>query len=146
MTRDEILALFARRQDSWRRRDAAALAADHSADCTLTSPMAGTVAGRDTIRSVYTTWFAGFPDFTLADEELVVDANRVVQIAVASGTDTGGFMGLPATGKAFRIPTVFFYELHGGTIRRFRTVYDFTGVLVQIGMLKAKPAQPTRDR
>jgi steroid delta-isomerase-like uncharacterized protein len=63
----------------------------------------------------------------------------VVQISIASGTDTGGFMGMPASGKAFRIPTVYFYQLRDGKISRFQSVYDFTGVLVQIGMLKAKP-------
>ena len=73
MTRDEILSLFARRQEAWRRRDAAALAADHTEDCTLTSPMAGIVSGRGTIENVYDVWFTGFPDFTLKDEELVVD-------------------------------------------------------------------------
>lgn len=140
MTRDEILALFARRQEAWHRHDVAALAADHTDDCTLTSPMAGLVSGRSTIKSVYHVWLTGFPDFALTDEELVIDGDRVVQISIASGTDTGGFMGLPATGKAFRIPTVFFYQLRDGKISRFRTVYDFSGVLMQIGMLKAKPA------
>ena len=139
MTRDETLSLFARRRDAWRRHDAAALAADHTEHCTLDSPMAGTVAGRDAIRSVYQAWFTGFPDLVLDDEELIVDADRVVQISMVSGTDTGGFMELPPTGKGFRIPTVFLYVLSGGKISRWRSVYDFTGVLVQIGMLKAKP-------
>ena len=140
MARDEILSLFARRQDAWRRHDAAALAADHTEDCTLTSPMAGVVSGRASIQSVYHVWFNGFPDFTLTDEELLIDGDRVVQMSIAAGTDTGGFMGLPATGRAFRIPTVFFYQLRDGRISRFRTVYDFSGVLIQIGMLKARPA------
>ncbi|HEV8317068.1 MAG TPA: ester cyclase [Vicinamibacterales bacterium] len=140
MRRDEILSLFARRQEAWRRRDAAALAADHTEDCTLTSPMAGIVSGRGTIENVYDVWFTGFPDFTLKDEELVVDEDRVVQISIISGTDTGGFMGLPPSGRAFRIPTVQFYQLRDGKISRWRTIYDFTGVLIQVGMLKAKPA------
>ncbi len=139
MTRDEVLALFARRAEAWRRRDAASLAADHTDDCTFTSPMAGIVSGRGAIGSVYHVWLTGFPDFTLSDEELVIDEDRVVQMSTASGTDTGGFMGMPVSGKAFRIPTVFFYQLRDGRISRFRSVYDFTGVLVQIGMLKAKP-------
>ncbi len=71
------------------------------------------------------------------DEILSLFARR--RISIASGTDTGGFMGLPATGKAFRIPTVFFYQLRDGKISRFRTVYDFSGIFIQIGMLKTKP-------
>jgi len=36
---------------------------------------------------------------------------------------------------------VFVYVLRGGQISQFRSVYDFVGVLVQIGMLKAKPVR-----
>ena len=41
MTRDEIVALFARRQQAWQNLDAAALAADYSDDATVDSPLAG---------------------------------------------------------------------------------------------------------
>jgi hypothetical protein len=34
---------------------------------------------------------------------------------------------------------VFLYELRDGLIVRDRRVYDFTSVLLQIGILKAKP-------
>jgi steroid delta-isomerase-like uncharacterized protein len=139
MTRDEILALFDRRKQAWRRLDAVALAAGHAEDCTLISPMAGSVKGRAAIEQIYDAWFAGFPDFTLQHEQLIIDSDRAVEIATASGTDTGGFMGLPPTGKAFRVPVVFVYTLANGQITRFQTVYDFTGVLIQVGMLRAKP-------
>lgn len=139
MTREEIVAVFARRRDAWRRLDPIALAADHSNDCIMQSPMAGEIVGRDAIERVYRAWFTGFPDFVLDTEELIIDGARAVEIATLSGTDTGGFMGLQPTGKGFRVPVVAIYELHDGKIVRFRTVYDFTGVLVQIGMLKAKP-------
>ena len=139
MTRAEIVAMFDRRQQAWPRLDAAALAADHSEDCALISPMAGEVKGRAAIQQIYNAWFTGFPDFTLQDEQLVIDGDRAVQIATVSGTDTGGFMGLPPTGKAFRVPAVFAYALANGQITRWQTVYDFAGVLIQIGMLRAKP-------
>ena len=40
-----------------------------------------------------------------------IDGHRVAQIARVVGTDTGGFMGLPPTGKPFRLPLVFLYTL-----------------------------------
>jgi steroid delta-isomerase-like uncharacterized protein len=140
MMRDEVLALFTRRQAAWHRLDAHALAVDHAEDCVLRSPMAGEVVGHEAIENVYRAWFEGFPDIALQDDELIVDGDRIVQIATLSGTDAGGFMGLPPTGKAFRVPVVLFYTLRGGQIARWQTIYDFTGILVQIGMLKAKPA------
>jgi predicted ester cyclase len=56
------------------------------------------------------------------------------------GTNLGGLMGLPPSGKHFRVPAVFLYDLRGDKILRERRIYDFTGMLVQIGVLKARPA------
>jgi predicted ester cyclase len=60
--------------------------------------------------------------------------------ATFSGDDRGGFMGLPPTGRHVTIPVVFVYEFRDGQIVHERRVYDFTGLLVQVGTLKAKPA------
>jgi len=46
---------------------------------------------------------------------------------------------MPPTGRAVSVPVVFVYELRDGRIRHERRIYDFTGVLVQVGLLKAKP-------
>lgn len=101
--------------------------------------MAGTVKGRGAIQQVHDAWFAAFPNFTLQHEQLIIDGDRAVQIATISGTDTGGFMGLPPTGTAFQVPVAFVYALASGQITGFQVIYDFTGVLIQIGMLRAKP-------
>jgi hypothetical protein len=48
-------------------------------------------------------------------------------------------MGVPPTGKPFRVPMVLVNTLKNGQIVHERRIYDFTGLLVQIGVLKAKP-------
>ena len=48
-------------------------------------------------------------------------------------------MGMPATGRPFHLAVVFLYELRDHKIVRERRIYDFTGLLLQIGVLKAKP-------
>jgi predicted ester cyclase len=48
-------------------------------------------------------------------------------------------MGLPPSGKSFRFPCVFVYTVKDGLITHMLSVYDFTGWLLQIGTLKAKP-------
>jgi steroid delta-isomerase-like uncharacterized protein len=139
MTRPDITALFARRHEAWSRLDAAALAADHADDGVVDSPLAGgTAAGRDAIEKLYRTYFRAFPDLQLAQDDLLIDGDRAVLVGRVSGTDTGGFMGMPPTGRPVGVPVVFFYELRDGRIARERRIYDFTGVLVQVGLLKAK--------
>jgi len=61
-------------------------------------------------------------------------------VLTIEGTNLGGLMHLPPSGKHFEVPAVFVYELRGGQIAREKRIYDFTGVLVQIGTLKAHPA------
>lgn len=141
MTRQDVEDIFARRAQAIGRRDAATLASLHSENGVLESPTAGgTVRGRQAIEEIYRAWFTGFPDVTfVADEPLLIDGNRVAQRLTISGTDTGGFLGLPATGKAFRMPLVVLCEFTDRQIAHERRIYDFTGLLLQIGVLKAKP-------
>jgi steroid delta-isomerase-like uncharacterized protein len=141
MPRDEVLALFARRQKAIERFDASALARDHSEDGIVDSPAAGgTVNGRAAIEVTYQTFFDAFPDLKSETEDLVIDGNRVAWFFKASGTQRGVFMGVPPTGKAFSVPMVFYSVLRDGKIAHERRIYDFTGILVQVGLLKAKPA------
>jgi steroid delta-isomerase-like uncharacterized protein len=140
MTRDEIEAFFARRQESWERLDSAALAQDYTDDGCVDSPLAGgTATGRDAVQRLYETYFRAFPDFTLRQESLLIDGNHAVILGRISGTDTGGFMGMAPSGRNVTAPVALFYELRDGLIVRERRIYDFTGVLVQVGLLKAKP-------
>ena len=141
MTRQDVEDIFARREQAITRRDAVTLASLHSADGVLESPTAGgTVHGRHAIEEVYRAWFTAFPDVTFAtDEPLLIDGDRVAQRLTITGTDTGGFLGLPATGKAFRVPLVVLCTLADHQIVHERRIYDFTGMLIQIGVLKARP-------
>jgi steroid delta-isomerase-like uncharacterized protein len=140
MTRDEIVAFFARRQRCVDQRDATALAALHAEDSIVESLMAGTVSGRDAIANVYQAWFKAFPDVIMTMDDLIVDGNRAVVVNSVIGTDTGGFMGLPPTGRPFRLTIIHLYVMNDDAIQHERRIYDFTGLLVQIGVLKARPA------
>jgi predicted ester cyclase len=140
MTRDEVRALFARRQEAFDNLDAAALGVHYTADCHLESPTSGRVVGRANVEKVYRAWFEGFLDLKIRTDDLLIDGNRVAQMLSVEGTDIGGFMGLPATRKSCRFDAVCLYDFFGRQIARERRIYDFTGVLVQIGILKAKPA------
>jgi steroid delta-isomerase-like uncharacterized protein len=141
MTRAEIASLVARCQTAFDTLDADLIAAEHSESCVMDSPTAGgTVVGRAGILKVYDLWFQGFPDLVATQEELLIDGSRFSQSYTLTGTDTGGFLGLPPTGKPFRVPMVWLCEVGDGKIVRSRPIYDFSSVLIQIGLLKAKPA------
>ena len=138
--RQDIAQLLANRHEAWARHDVALIAEQHADTCLMDSHLAGPVTGRAAIRQVYEAWFAAFPDSSLSSEEVLIDHERVAELTMQSGTDTGGFLGLPPTGKPFRLPSVWLFTIRHGQLVYVRPIYDFTGMLVQIGVLKAKPA------
>jgi steroid delta-isomerase-like uncharacterized protein len=141
MTRHEIVEFFARRLEGFNRLDASMLASLHATDGVLESPFAGGVAeGRAAIEQVYRTFFTSFSTATFAQEQLLIDGERAVLLLQILGTNRGGVMGLPPTDRPFNLSLVSLCELHDGVIARERRIYDFTGLLLQVGALRAKPA------
>ena len=141
MTREEISALLTRRRQAYERRDIIALANLYSENGIVESPMAGgSVTGRAAIAELYERWFKAFPDIQQTFDEPLIDGDRVVQTILSEGTDRGEFLGLPPTGKPFHIRIVLVATAKDHQIVHERRIYDFTGMLVQIGVLKAKPA------
>jgi steroid delta-isomerase-like uncharacterized protein len=133
--------LLGRWRDAVQRHDVAGLTALYAETCVVESPMAGsTVSGRPAIAQVYEAFFGAFPDVAVTSDELLIDGDRVALTFTAVGTDRGGFMGLAPTGKPISIPMVFLYTMAHDQIVHERRIYDFTGMLVHIGVLKARPA------
>lgn len=141
MTRQEISAFFADRQARWDAHDAEALAADHADDGSVQSPMHGTRRGRHAIAGSYRALFEAFPDWKFVGDELIIDGDRVAQAFSAEATHVGDFMGLAGTNRRFRIQGVRIYDMAGGQIQAERRLYDFTSLLIQIGVLRSKPAK-----
>jgi steroid delta-isomerase-like uncharacterized protein len=140
MTRQQVLDLFKRRQEAVEDLDAAALATDYAEHAVIESPAAGMHRGPEAAEKALRAVFAAFLDLTVTLDDLIIDGDNVATVLTLEGTHIGEFLGIPPTGKRFTMPAVFFYQLERGKIVRERRVYDFTGLLVQIGVLKAKPA------
>jgi steroid delta-isomerase-like uncharacterized protein len=140
MTRQQVLDLFKRREEAYEDLDAAALATDYADDAVIESPTAGVHQGREAAEKALRAIFSAFLDLTVSPDYLIIDGGSVASVITLEGTHIGDFLGIPPTGKQFRMPAVFFYQLENGKIVRERRIYDFTGLLIQIGVLKAKPA------
>ena len=139
MTPERIREFFATQQKHWRDRNAAALAEGHTADGTIISPIFRTVTGARDIAVSYTTLFDIFPDWDFTGEDLLIDGERVAQPFSVSATHEGEFMGLAGSGKRFNIHGVRMFTMRDGRIAHERRYYDFTGLLIQLGVLKSKP-------
>ena len=140
MGRDEIVALMKRRNAAMAAHDAAALAKIYAENGTVASPVGGVLEGRDEIERIYRLWFSAFPDIRIVQDDLVIDGDRVVMVARASGTHSGDFFGLAPTGRPMEFQVALVMTVADGLIVEERRIYDFTGLLVQVGVLKAKPS------
>ena len=139
MTRDEIVKLV----DDWQlaldRHDPVTYSRLYAMDAVVDSPLGGQVSGREKLRAAFEAFFAAFPDATFTPEPPRIDGSECVIVSSITGTHAGGFAGLPPSGKPFRFAIVFLLQIRNGQIVRDRRIYDFTGLMVQIGMLKARP-------
>jgi steroid delta-isomerase-like uncharacterized protein len=141
MTREAIETLFEQRDLLWRRRDSAGLAKAHADDGVVESPIFGTVRGRAAIENSYAGLFRAFPDSTIDSQALIIDGDHVVQLFKWHATHANEMFGLPATGRQFTIHGALVYLFGNGHIQHERRIYDFTGLLVQIGVLRPRPAK-----
>ena len=140
MTRDDIVQLFDRRLQALNDHDVEEFADTYSETAVVESPLGGTHQGRAAVAGVAASLLTALPDATFTSDELVIEGERVVQVMTLSGTDTGGFMGMAPSGRPAQLPMVIVCRVRDGLVVHERRIYDFTGMLVQIGVLKAKPA------
>ena len=142
MTHDEAVKFFDQQQEDWNARDAEALTSGHTDDGTIISPIFMTVRGRDEILESYRSLFLTFPDWQFRSQQLMVDGDRGAQEFVVHATHSDELMGLKGSGRKFEIQGVLLFEMKDGLIALERRYYDFTGLLIQLGVLRGKPARP----
>ena len=142
MTNDQMAAFIDRHTEAWTRRDSNVLCLNHAEDGVVLSPMFARVQGRHQICESYTALFVVFPDWQIKFDRPIVDGNRVAMYFSATATHQSEFMGLAATGRRCVLEGVSLFQLNpDGLIAEERRVYDFTGLLTQLGVLRVRPAK-----
>jgi predicted ester cyclase len=140
MTRGELQTIFERYMDTWKRRDPAALAGHHSADGIVESPMYQTRRGRKEIEESYRAFFTSFPDATPTLEALLIDPPQLASFSTINATHVNEWFGLPGTNRRIEFRHARLFRVDDGLFAHERRIYDFTGLLVKVGVLRAKPA------
>ena len=92
--------------------------------------------GAEGAKAVVTSLRKAFPDFRLTIEELVADGDTVWLRMVASGTNSGSFMGHAPTGRPMRIDVFDVIRVEDGKMVEHWGVPDRLGVMLQLGLLQ----------
>jgi steroid delta-isomerase-like uncharacterized protein len=143
MTRDETLNVLARRREALVHRAPLAYEEIYAPHAVLDSPLGRSATGPAAIKAATFGFLEAFPHAVISEGDPMIDGSRATTVADVSGSHERTFMGLPPSGRPFRFTMVAVFDFEDGKIARERRVYDFTGFLLQIGVLKAKPVEPS---
>ena len=91
-------------------------------------------------RAVVESLRRAFPDFRLTIEDLVADGDTVWLRMVATGSNTGSFMGNAPTGRPLRIDVFDVIRVEDGQMVEHWGVPDRLGALLQLGLMKPPAA------
>jgi steroid delta-isomerase-like uncharacterized protein len=120
--------------DAWNRRDASAIVATFADGGTYSDPTTGTLTG-NAIGAYASQLWATFPDLRF---EIVTEGqsgpDAVAAQWVMRGTDSGGFAGLPPTGRTVTLPGSDFLTMSSGKIRSVQGYFDSGAVPAQLGL------------
>lgn len=91
--------------------------------------------GRGPVEQYYRDLLTALPDLQIDVRNRLVTEDAVALEVVISGTQRGGWRGLPATGKPVRFPLCAIYRFApSGRLASESIYYDRAGVLAQVGL------------
>ncbi len=99
------------------------------------------IRGKQEVKSYVCDAFAAIPDEKKELKSLFCTGNRAVCEMVDTGTQTGAFEKLPATGKSYSLRAVWVIEMREGKICRLASYYDVLSFLQQIGLMPKSPLE-----
>lgn len=77
---------------------------------------------------------AVFPDLSFTIEDTITEGEKVVVCWVISGTQEGGFMGIPPTGRKVTLEGITIHHIRDGKILDSSARWDALDLLRQLGV------------
>jgi steroid delta-isomerase-like uncharacterized protein len=75
---------------------------------------------------------AALPDLKWEIKEVLIAGDRIIVRGEASGTPSGTFLGIPASGKSFKIMSIDIHTVKDGKIKRSYHVEDWATAMRQL--------------
>lgn len=85
------------------------------------------------LRAWFAPFRAGFPDWRQEIVELVAEGTTVVARCTCQGTNLGGWLGVPATGRSMQVDEVWFFTVVDDRLDRMWSLEDTWSRLLQLG-------------
>ncbi len=98
--------------------------------------MPGMPEGKAAPRAMMEMLWAGFPDIRFSAEGVVAEDDIVAVRGRMTGTHTGTFLDIPATGKAIDVQFMDFIRIRDGKAVEHWGVTDASAMMEQLGMME----------
>jgi steroid delta-isomerase-like uncharacterized protein len=98
-----------------------------------------TEKGSASFRAIVTMFRTAMPDIKLTIDDEIYTGDKVVHRWTLNGTDTGGLMGMPASGKKLSFTGTTIVRFQDGLIMERWANVDELGVLQQLGVVPPPP-------
>jgi steroid delta-isomerase-like uncharacterized protein len=135
MSIEENKNIVRRYQEIYNSNDLDALGEVVSEDLLTPRIMPGIPTGIEGAKSAHRLMLAGFPDYQTVIEDLFAEGDKVAARITMSGTNTGSFMGIPATGKRVSFTGIYIARISDGKIVEHWGEEDSVSLLQQLGAL-----------
>lgn len=89
---------------------------------------------REGFKDYVRMWLTGFPDARCEVYDLIAEGEQVAWGVRATGTHTGEFMGIPATGTSIDFDSLNIGEFRDGRAYRHKVLMDMPTLMGQLGV------------
>jgi len=133
---DENKSIVRRYQEIYNNNDLDRLTEVVSEELLTPNIMPGIPGGLEGAKVAHRIMLAGFPDYQTIIEDLIAEGDKVVARIKMTGTHTGKFMGIPATGRQISFTGIYIARIANGKIVEHWGEEDSVSLLQQLGVLK----------
>ncbi len=135
MSTEANKALVRRYRDIHNSNNLAALDEIVDANIISHSGLPGLPPGLEGGKMAHMAFAAAFPDSHVTTEDLVAEGDKVVERFSFRGTNTGSFLGAPATGKQVTATGIAVFRIANGKVVEHWGENDTIGVMQQLGLM-----------
>jgi len=128
-------ALVEQLMAAWNTHDADAVAAHFAADVVNHDAQPGSPPGREGIKFTVQPFLAAFPDLRVEAHHVLVDGDMVAFLTRISGTHTGPYADIPASGNSLTLEGASVIRIEDGEIAELWSKNDNLAVMQQIGAI-----------
>ena len=131
-----------RYQEAYNNEDYDALDEIVAADVSTPNMISSMPRGLEGAKLVHQKTVLGMPDYHTTIEDLIAEGDKVVARVSMTGTHTGNFYGIPATGRKVNLTGIFVVRIENGKIVEHWGEENGSEVLRQLGFkIKLEPIE-----